>query len=329
MSTLQLASSQSLTATAERSVAYARADDSLHRLRVLRLDGARRLVVEHERLPVRLDGQRCQLADAAVLVEEAVDLVGAGRARSPTRRCSPGPRRRTVRRHPAGSSPLHAAPQQQRRQRGGRRTAWRRVWHGDLVSGRTSPDRRRTPGGSPTRRSGAGCRRDRGAVTSRPTATVIPHTGSVVVVLVGAASATARADGCGRRATMSARIDRATSSAVRAPMSSPAGVTIRAASAGSTSRPSTTAAPRLGLATSPTYPTPARECGDEWRGLVPAVRGDDHGRGPVGDVVAADGLVAERLADRDEGTGDRAVADDGDQRCGTLRLEEDLQACRR
>ncbi len=53
-------------------------------------------------------------------------------------------------------------------------------------------------------------------------------------------------------------IDSATSPLDRAPMSSPAGVCTRLASARSTSSDASTASPRLRLATSPTYGTPAR-----------------------------------------------------------------------
>lgn len=84
-------------------------------------------------------------------------------------------------------------------------------------------------------------------------ATVIPHTGSTADRGSGPAGVAARTD-----AMISARIDTATSSGVRAPIHTPAGVWILARSSCVSSSPATTAAPRFGLATSPTYGTPAR-----------------------------------------------------------------------
>src|SRR5690606_37956162 len=85
------------------------------------------------------------------------------------------------------------------------------------------------------------------------TATVMPHTGSVASTGAGDAGPA----GSTRRDTSSARMDTAISPGVRAPMSRPAGVLIRCASAGDRASSASTAAPRLGLATSATYGTPA------------------------------------------------------------------------
>ena len=81
----------------------------------------------------------------------------------------------------------------------------------------------------------------------------MPHTGSTPAT-AGRATATSIAGRGprGRVATISARIERATSAGVQAPMSSPAGVRTRSPRASGSSRESTTAWPRRALATSPT-----------------------------------------------------------------------------
>lgn len=85
------------------------------------------------------------------------------------------------------------------------------------------------------------------------TATVMPHTGSTAV-----RASSVSGDRPPTVWMTSARIDTATSPGVRAPIHSPAGVRIRARCPGSRSSPASTAAPRLGLATSPMYGTSAR-----------------------------------------------------------------------
>ena len=88
--------------------------------------------------------------------------------------------------------------------------------------------RRRRRAGSRSRRTSTACPSWSRCSEDSTGATVIPHTGSIAVsVLGGVASATGRPEGRGRLAITSAQIDSATSSGVRAPMSSPAGVTIR------------------------------------------------------------------------------------------------------
>ena len=146
----------------------------------------------------------------------------------------------------------------------------------------------------------------------------------------GAASATSRPDARRRSATISARIDRATSAGVRAPMSSPHGVRTRARRSSSTSSDATTASPRLRLATRPTYATPAPSSGRERRLLVPSVRGDDDGRRPRQGLGAGAGAPrldreAEPVREPGQGLGDRGRPVDQQQRCGQLGLEEDLQ----
>ncbi len=170
--------------------------------------------------------------------------------------------------------------------------------------------------------------------------TAMPHTGSVATTAgarspassspyttVGATPAPPA--GRGRSATISARIDSATSRGVRAPMSRPAGVCTDVRWAGSRSRAATTASPRFRLATSPTYGTPARTAVVERRLLVASVRGDDH-RGQSGVISSAAVVEAiirkpDAVAQRHQRGGDRRLAHHGDEGIGDHRLEEDLE----
>ena len=127
---------------------------------------------------------------------------------------------------------------------------------------------------------------------------------------------------------MSARIDIATSSGVRAPMSRPAGVITRRRRPSSTSRTPTTALPRFGLATSPTYPTSASSAATRWSissrpWVATTTASAPSGSAPVGSSWHH--LVAERATHPSERPRDRAVADDRNQRRRPPRLEEDLQ----
>ena len=172
---------------------------------------------------------------------------------------------RSLRRARRAASPASPAPSSRRSGRPPWRSSCASPYPPRRVGrrGRRPCARARRSPCSPARRSRRSRRRARPAAPPARRSTVMPQIGSIANSAAPGRTARATAASsrrCGARSMSRARIDSATSGGVLALMSMPAGTSMRASCSSGTpaSRSSSTApAPRFGLATSPTYGSPA------------------------------------------------------------------------